>query len=349
MTTPATAAVCVLVAGVVAWLVAARFRAWALSRAWLDVPNDRSSHTVPTPRGGGVGILCGFGIGLALWAAGGGVISTRAFGWLAGALLVSTVSFVDDIRPLSARLRLTVHVFGAVLLAVAGVQERDLPVPVALAGAFLWVVLLTNVYNFMDGIDGLAAAQSIVAGAAYLAAGSALGNPLIATSGGLLAGASAGFLAHNTPPARLFMGDVGATFLGFTFAALPLLANLGVGGRHLPLEFGVAAMAPFLFDALVTLGRRILRGERWFEAHRSHYYQRLVQAGLTHGRVTCLYTASAAFAALVGLATLGQPDGVRQAGTVVAFAPMLGIVALVWRLERSKERSATKPPVTANA
>src|SRR5919205_833328 len=122
-----------------------------------------------------------------------------------------------------------------------------------------------------------------------MSAATALAEALVAAGGLTTAAAALGFLLHNLPPARLFMGDVGSTFLGFTFAALPLLANLGVGGGRLPWAFGVAVLAPFLFDGVVTLARRVLRGERWYEAHRSHFYQRLVRSGRSHGQVTSLY------------------------------------------------------------
>ena len=168
---------------------------------------------------------------------------------------------------------------GAILLTIVGVQERELPLLLALPLAFVWIALVTNVYNFMDGIDGLAASQAVIAGLALLAAGAIVGNPLIGITAGLIAAASAGFLVHNLPPARLFMGDVGSTFLGFSFAALALLGNLGVGGGRLPIEFGIVILAPFLFDSIVTLARRVARGERWYAAHRSHYYQRLVVRG----------------------------------------------------------------------
>src|SRR5207244_13451940 len=148
---------------------------------------------------------------------------------------------------------LLTHALGAVLLTLVGAQDRELPLLIALPLAFLWIAVVTNVYNFMDGIDGLATSQAIVAGATMAIAGTALGNPVVATGAGLLAAASAGFLFYNVPPARLFMGDVGSTFLGFSFAGLSLLGNLGVGGGRLPVEFGIVVLAPFLFDSLVTL------------------------------------------------------------------------------------------------
>ena len=327
-------AVAVLVAFVASALGAWAFRRWALGRAVLDVPNPRSSHRHPTPRGGGVGIALGFLLGLLVWTASGSQLSPRALGWLIGAVLVASVSFVDDLRGLPAPLRLGVHLLGALLLTLAGVQAGDLPLPLAVGLAFAWVALVTNIYNFMDGIDGLAGSQAIVAGLALALAGSLVRNPLVAMGGALIAAAAAGFLVHNLPPpARLFMGDVGSTFLGFNFAGLSLLGNLGVGGGRLPFEFGVVVLAPFLFDGVVTLARRIVRGERWFEAHRSHYYQRLVLGGLGHGRVTAIYAGLALVAAAAGLAGLTVEQPLRQALALGAYMPMLLVVMLVWRLE----------------
>jgi len=299
----------------------------------LDVPNQRSSHTRPTPLGGGLFIVAGFLLGLALWLATGGNLSPRALGWLAGAMLVASVSFVDDVRSLPAVPRLLTHLLGAAIVTVAGVQERELPLLLALPLAFIYITVLTNVYNFMDGIDGLAASQAIVAGIALALAGFEVKNPVVEMGGGLLASASAGFLLFNLPPARLFMGDVGSTFLGFSFAGLTLLGNIGVGGGRLPAEFGVVILAPFLFDSLVTLARRVLRGERWYAAHHSHYYQRLIDRGLSHAQVTGLYAGLAILAAAAALAGLFADPPMRVTLAILAYLPMLVVVALVWRRE----------------
>jgi UDP-N-acetylmuramyl pentapeptide phosphotransferase/UDP-N-acetylglucosamine-1-phosphate transferase len=305
------------------------------------VPNQRSSHSRPTPRGGGLVIVGGFFVGLGAWLATGGSLSPRALGWLGGALLVAAVSFVDDLRSLPAAPRLITHAAGAIVLTLAGVQQRELPLLLALPLAFLYVTLLTNVYNFMDGIDGLASAQAIVAGLALTVGGAIVSNPLVEIGGALLAASSAGFLLYNLPPARLFMGDVGSTFLGFSFAGLTLLGNLGVGGGRLPLEFGAVILAPFVFDSLLTLARRVLRGERWYSAHRSHYYQRLVQRGWSHGQVTGLYAGLALVAAAVAVAGLRADEPLRETLAVLAYVPMLGVVALVWRLESAAHHSQT--------
>jgi UDP-N-acetylmuramyl pentapeptide phosphotransferase/UDP-N-acetylglucosamine-1-phosphate transferase len=318
---------------------------WAPRRA-LDIPNPRSSHSHPTPRGGGVVIVAGFFVGLAVWLTTGGILSPRSLGWLIGALLVAGVSLIDDLRPLPALPRLIAHAIGALLLTLAGVQERDPLLIAALALAFAFVIVLTNVYNFMDGIDGLAASQAIIGGSALTAAGIVVNNPLVAISGGLLAAASTGFLGYNLPPARLFMGDVGSTFLGFSFAGLSLLANIGVGGGRLPIEFGLVLFAPFLFDSLITLGRRVARGERWYAAHRSHYYQRLVMAGMSHGQVTSLYVGLGLLAAGAALVGLYAPEPLRQLLALTAYVAMLAVVVLVHRLEHPQQPKPGSTVVT---
>ena len=324
----APAIVAFLTAVVGAWLYL-RFAAGQV----LDTPNQRSSHTRPTPRGGGLVIVASFLVGLAVWLTNGGSLSPRALGWLAGAVLVASVSFVDEVRSLPALPRLLTHLLGAAVITIAGVQERELPLLLALPLAFIYVTVLTNIYNFMDGIDGLATVQAIAAGIALAIAGAQVKNPVVEMGGGLLAAASAGFLVFNLPPARLFMGDVGSTFLGFSFAGLTLLGNIGVGGGRLPAEFGVVILAPFLFDSMVTLARRVLRGERWYAAHRSHYYQRLVASGVSHGQVTSLYAGLAILAAAAALVGIAADPPLRITLGILAYLPMLAVVALVWRRE----------------
>src|SRR6266700_1661022 len=144
-----------IVAFVVALIGGSVYLRWAPRHA-LDVPNQRSSHERPTPRGGGLVIVAGFFAGLGVWLAMGGTLSPRALGWLAGAVLVAGISFVDDLHPLPAMPRLIIQLVGAAVLTLAGIDPRELPFVSALPLAFLYVIVLTNVYNFMDGIDGLA-------------------------------------------------------------------------------------------------------------------------------------------------------------------------------------------------
>jgi len=202
---------------------------------------------------------------------------------------------------------LATHAAGAllILLAVGFWPSVDLPfvgsvhwgwlgVPLA----FFWVVGLTNAYNFMDGIDGLAGSQAVIAGDAWAGLGWLRGEPLVSLLGLLVAGSSLGFLLHNWPPARIFMGDVGSAFLGFTFAALAVVAALQNPRFAVA---GILLVWPFVFDTSFTLVRRLCHRENVFAAHRSHLYQRLVIAGYSHRTVTLLYVGLALVGALLAI------------------------------------------------
>ena len=265
-----------------AWVVSAilvrLIRAWAEHQAILDHPNERSSHTAPTPRGGGIAIVLLTLAGSAFWM-------TPRFAIVAvAAMVIAIVSWIDDLRHLPPALRLGVQILAA--LPVATLFTPIVWAPLAL----VWIVGLTNAYNFMDGIDGIAGGQAVVAGLAWAWFGMATQQPLIAAIGLLIAGSSAGFLMHNWQPARIFMGDVGSAFLGFTFASLAVMAwpNLRL------VAAGVLVVWPFVADASFTFLRRALRRERVMEAHKSHIYQRLHQRGLSHAAVAMIYVVLAA-------------------------------------------------------
>jgi UDP-N-acetylmuramyl pentapeptide phosphotransferase/UDP-N-acetylglucosamine-1-phosphate transferase len=321
-------------------------RRLALRRGVLDVPVERSSHRVPTPRGGGIVIVVA-ALLAALLASG---VVTRGLSapmaaWLAGGAAIAVTGWMDDVRSLSSRTRLAVQLSAAVvLLAVAGCwSELELPlagrVPLGWGGcglALLWIVGMTNAYNFMDGIDGIAAGQAIVAGIAWALIGGHAGDPGVRAIGAAIALSGAGFLLHNRPPARIFMGDVGSGFLGFTVAALPLLLAAGandVDRGRLPVV-AAALVWPFLFDATFTFIRRLARGENVFDGHRSHLYQRLVISGVSHGRVSALYMGWAIISAVLGLLWLWtwSGGGVVLLGWAVLSA--VGMIAAVRMRER---------------
>jgi FlaA1/EpsC-like NDP-sugar epimerase/UDP-N-acetylmuramyl pentapeptide phosphotransferase/UDP-N-acetylglucosamine-1-phosphate transferase len=277
-------------------------RAWAERRRLLDLPNDRSSHTRPTARGGGLPIVLVTLLGLLLfpWSSpdSPGWVNVLAFGLLA--VTIAGVSFADDIRTIRTGPRLLVHAVCALglLLQFGYWHTVTLPAvgaiplgPLGAIAAFLWVVGFLNLYNFMDGIDGIAGGQAVVAGLGWIALGAMTGTELPMVLGILLGGASLGFLFHNWSPARVFMGDVGSTFLGFSFAALAVI-TAPIDPR-LPLV-GAAFVWPFLFDGSFTIGRRLLNRENILKAHRSHLYQRLTIAGRSHQFVSLLYIGCAA-------------------------------------------------------
>lgn len=281
---------------ILAWLLIFVVRFWAERRNVLDIPNDRSSHSEPVPRGGGLAIVA---VCLAGWWC--APLFSTVQDWRGtacygvGAALIAAVSWLDDLQSLSRRVRFVVHSFAAILLILGFGAWNTVSLPlvgdfslawVGCLVAFLWIVGLTNAYNFMDGIDGIAASQAVIAGLGWIILGRASEPWTLGMLGLLVSAGSAGFLIHNWPPARIFMGDVGSAFLGYTFAFLALAA--GSENSRLCLA-GILLVWPFIFDSGLTFVRRLLERENVFAAHRTHLYQRLVIAGWSHAAVTLLY------------------------------------------------------------
>jgi UDP-N-acetylmuramyl pentapeptide phosphotransferase/UDP-N-acetylglucosamine-1-phosphate transferase len=281
--TPSALAVFVA-AAVVSALIVARVKRHAI----LDHPTDRGLHDVPTPRGGGVGIVV---VSLLAWlaaAALGRLPWLAAAGWPAGAALVAAISFADDIRSLPRGIRFAVHVAAAgIAIAAYGAW---LPIA-AMPFVLFWIVAFTNIYNFMDGSNGIAGTQALVAGIGWAVVASIYAQPALVILGAAVAGASLGFLKHNWTPATIFMGDVGATFLGYTFAVLPLMV---LKTSRAEAAAGVLFVWPFIADGALTIVRRTLNRENIFEPHRKHIYQRLVRLGWSHSAVALLYGCLAA-------------------------------------------------------
>ncbi|MFN3565710.1 MAG: MraY family glycosyltransferase [Burkholderiaceae bacterium] len=314
----------------VSWLMTAAVRRYALARRVLDQPNERSSHTVPTPRGGGLAIVIAFCAGLLFLVSNGQVQPRGAWAVLGAGAWVAVVGFIDDHRHIAARWRLLAHFVaagwalawlgGLPVLRLAG-ATLDLGVAgSALAAVFL--VWLLNLYNFMDGIDGIAGVEAITValpGAAlwWLATGSA--DAVVPV---LVAAAALGFLPWNFPPARIFMGDAGSGFLGV------VLGTLAVWSAHQQPQLfwsWVILLGAFIVDATVTLLRRLYRRERVYEAHRSHAYQ---YASRVHGEHRVVTLAVGAInllwlAPLAALVALGQIDGL--VGLALAYAPLIAL------------------------
>ncbi len=262
--------------------------------AWLrilDHPNERSLHEAPTPRTGGLAILgslvTGFVVSQTLLGDGSG---SNAGWWLiAAAVMIGAVSFWDDRATLPPRLRFGVHTAAAVIV-VAGagltVPQISLPLfgawslgPLGPPLAVLFLMWMTNLYNFMDGIDGFAGGMTVVGFGILSYLAYRVGQSNVAALTLLVLSATAGFLVYNIPPARIFMGDVGSAPLGFLAGALSLQ---GVQAQVFDIWVPVLIFSPFLVDATTTLLQRLLRGEKVWQAHREHYYQRLVLSGWSH-------------------------------------------------------------------
>jgi UDP-N-acetylmuramyl pentapeptide phosphotransferase/UDP-N-acetylglucosamine-1-phosphate transferase len=269
----------------------------ALRLNLLDSPGERSSHTRPTPTMGGLAILLAFLVGMIV--ARSGLVHWEGppwIGWfLAGAGLVALVGFLDDLRKLPILVRLSLQGVGAGLLIAGGIRIRTIDVPILGAIKFgsleipitiLWIIAVVNFYNFMDGIDGLAAGVGVIAAGFLTYIALKVQNTDVLVMGLLLGGSCAGFVWHNFPPAKVFMGDGGSTFIGYILAALGVVGNQTGSPGHIPLFVSVLLLGAFLFDTVVTLFRRILRREKWYLSHRDHYYQRMTGLGCSHLHVT---------------------------------------------------------------
>jgi UDP-GlcNAc:undecaprenyl-phosphate GlcNAc-1-phosphate transferase len=312
------------IALVLSYLGVAGIQRWAERRQILDVPNERSSHTRPIPRGGGLPIVFVTLLGVIFYW-----LRHLDWAWPAllaygtGAGLISAVSWLDDLYSLPTYIRFTTHSLGAILAMVSFGYWHTITVPLCgqlhlgwlgLPVTFLWIVGLTNAYNFMDGIDGIAGGQAVVAGVSWALLGWQAGLFPVAAMGMFLAASSLGFLAHNWPPARIFMGDVGSAFLGYSFAILAVIA--AQSDSRLAIA-GVLLVGAFVFDTVFTFLRRLRAGEDVFAAHRSHLYQRLVIIGYSHRSVTLLYIGLAlVFAVLI----LSWTTRVRWADAVLLIA-----------------------------
>ncbi|MCW5623669.1 MAG: glycosyltransferase family 4 protein [Burkholderiales bacterium] len=303
-----------LVAGfVIAWMLRA-------GGAWLamDRPNERSLHTRPTPRTGGIGLMAGVIPGLLLAGVAPVVAVAAAF--------LAIVSFVDDRRGLPIGIRFVCH--GLAAAAVVWLFAGTLPV-IAWPLLLIAIVWMTNLYNFMDGSDGLAGGMAAIGFGTYAAAAGMAGDATFAVGCAVVSAAALAFLIFNYPPARIFMGDVGSIPLGFLAAAL---GGAGWAQNLWPIWFPPVVFAPFVVDASVTLLRRLLRGEKIWQAHRTHYYQRLVQLGWGHKR-----TAHAEYGlmALVAMAALAARTASTEIQITIVLTVCVALAVLMLSVDRA--------------
>lgn len=330
-----------LVGGLLVWWLTGRLRQRLIARNVLDHPNARSSHTVPTPRGGGLAVIAiGLPLGMAVATIAGAPVLAVGILFAAAAVL-ALVSLIDDVRTVGPGPRFAIQV-----LAVAGGLWALLPlVPPYLSGAllagaiviavigWLWFV---NLYNFMDGTDGIAVVEtvsiclgiaSIDLASAWLPGDAASGvarQPWLWAPALVLAAATMGFAAWNWAPAKIFLGDVGSVPLGYLLGGLLLI--LVLQGAVLP---ALILPAYYLADASLTIGRRLLRGEKPWQPHKEHFYQKAVQQGLSHAAVASrvalcnLILVGCSLAALAGWPVIGM------AGAAVCVAVLLASFARV--------------------
>lgn len=298
-------------------------RGYALRHALIDQPGVRRSHAAPTPRGGGIAIVAALLLALAWLALANPQWAPLHAAIGVGLSLVAGIGWLDDHHPLSPWLRLAMHAVAAAFLAGAIFAAGG--GALAAAGAFVLALALVNVWNFMDGIDGLAASQAALAAVAYALFA---GNGPVFWLGLALAAACVGFLPYNLPRARIFLGDVGSGAIGFALAALVSMLLLRIDGRQAPLL--LLPLCAFAVDAALTLGARMLRGERWWLPHTQHAYQRWARRWGGHAGVSAGYAGWTFAAGAIMLAASSQP-------TVVIMASVGGVYLAAclawWRLQ----------------
>lgn len=302
-----------------------RTRDWLLKRRVLDHPNERSSHHIPTPRGGGL-VIVFFTLVVAL------VTMFLAKNWLEGIVFVvvgSAVAWIgwqDDVKSLSPKVRFLFQALAAVATVIGLGYFDSITIPllgelrlgiVGILITILWIMGLINAYNFMDGIDGISGSVALTASLGWmllLGINGHLSSPVfwIALA---IAATNLGFLGHNWPPARIFIGDVASTFLGYCFAVIPLLTINQVEDSFL---LAVILMWAYILDTAITFLRRLIKGEAVFSAHRTHIYQRLVISGYQVSSITSLYLLLTSLGVVLAYAWVQN----------IAFAPAAIIIGL---------------------
>ncbi len=286
-----------------------------------DVPNERSLHETPVPRIGGVGLMAGIFCGWAL------MFKFLAWWVVVPAIILLVVSLLDDVHGLPVRRRLLAHVAAAAILVVgSGVLWQSAVLGLVV---LLYVVWMTNLYNFMDGSDGLAGGMTFFGFTAYGVAALMHGDDTLAMLNFSVGGASLGFLYFNAHPAKVFMGDAGSIPLGFLSAAM------GVWGWQSgawPAWFPLLVFSPFVVDATVTLFKRTLRGDKIWHAHREHYYQRMVQMGYGHRNTAWLEYVLMLAAGISSILAIGGPPGLPWK-LFIAWGMVYAVLmlALDWR------------------
>lgn len=328
-------AILAVVTSAVAALATGWLRGYARRRSLIDLPNSRSAHDTPTPRGGGVAIVLAFIAALVVLATSGVLPLPVAFAIGGAGMIVALVGFWDDHGHIAAGWRLLAHFFAAAWLltwfggfpGLGLLESLGMPTLLAYVAVAFVIVWLINLYNFMDGIDGIASIEAVTAcfGSAVVAI--VAGHEHLVPLYLLLAASVSGFLLWNWPPAGIFMGDVGSGFLGAVITGLVLWSGL----VHPPLLFAwIILLAVFVVDSGVTLLRRAARGERLYEAHRMHAYQHAARLLNSH-RIVTIVIGLINFFWLLPLAVASVLGWLPTTiAVLVAYLPVL-VLALRWK------------------
>jgi UDP-N-acetylmuramyl pentapeptide phosphotransferase/UDP-N-acetylglucosamine-1-phosphate transferase len=301
--------------------------------AVIDVPGQRSSHAVPTPRGGGIPIVAG------LLVAAGFIGGTNAAVFAFAVAAFGLVGFAEDLRGLAVGSRLIMQAAGGTIVAVLLVSDLAGPstvLAVLIVLVAVWITGFVNVFNFMDGVNGISGAHALVAGVVFVGLGWWRHDGFLIPAGAAIAVSALAFLPWNAGRARVFLGDVGSYALGAALATLAAYAVL----HGIPVEAALGPLVLYVGDTAWTLQRRIRAGERWREPHRTHVYQRWCDAGWSHQRVTLTAAAATVLLSMLGAASLAGDPVLRAAadlaGTAVVAMYLRSPALLARRLVREE-------------
>ncbi len=305
----------------------------------IDHPNERSLHSIPTPRTGGIAIMLSILISGAL-AYRDYITERFPYEIILAALFIAVISYLDDRFIIKPQYRLAVHIFAAILIVGSGMVPDSLifpggeivwPLWMAVAFTVLLIVWMINLYNFMDGMDGFAGGMAVFGFGAFSVAGITWDHIPFAFVNLIIVVSTLGFLFFNFPPAKIFLGDVGSTLFGMLSAYMALWASQqGI----MALWLAGLIFSPFLVDATVTLIRRALNGDRVWQPHKTHYYQRLVQMGWSHRRTVLWEYALMAGCGISALAILNAQEWIQLyvlAGWCILYTALMLFIGSVER------------------
>lgn len=337
----------ILTVAAVTFLFTKWFIRYAHSVQITDVPNSRSSHTKPTPTGGGIGFVIVSVVAVLVYAFQLGHTGNSPLLTFSVILLImAIIGWMDDKHDLSRKLRYGAQSAAAiaVIIFISNMDTFHLPylgmMDLGLIGfvfAFVWITGTPNIYNFMDGVDGIASMQAIGASAGWMYLASSWQIPELLVINLFIFISVTVFLWFNWAPASIFMGDVGSLFLGFLFAIMPFYAAYLPGSPEIGLLIWIAAIMlwPFLFDGAYTLFRRAMKGENILQPHRSHLYQRLYEQNWPHHKISLLYGVFTLISVFCAILYVTVPEGARLTILLFLLAGSYGYAGYVKKLENN--------------
>jgi len=317
---------------------------WVLRRLRvIDVPTERSSHVTRTPRGGGVGVCLGAVSGLILAGSKGVVEAGSLKTLVVCASFFAIVGLIDDVRTLNVKPRLAAQAACAVLFVAPWFFENGPALGVGFraamaAAAVVWVMGYLNVFNFMDGINGISALHTVLAGGTLAFIGHVEGHRIVEVCGVTIAFAALGFLPYNFPRARVFLGDVGSYFIGTWLAISVLIALVWKS----PPEAVVGPLVIYVADATFTLLNRIRQGKPWAESHHEHIYQQLIDRGWSHVSTSLTVLAFSTACMLLGLVSLTSSTSARVVADLAIPVVAIGYLAVPQVLARADRRRVAR-------